>query len=113
MRNKIFLLMVLAFVTFAFIACDNSDQQEGSDSAGLEWPSAYMSVLPSPSSKISSIEKLNGIETIAEDDTTTLPSSVNVVMNEMKMEEALAYYEKLKSLGFTINTDEKDNDKIL
>ena len=72
-----------------------------------------MSVLPVPDSKITSIDKLNGTETIAEGDTTTPPSSVNITMNEMTKDEALAYYDKLKSAGFTINTDEKNSDKIL
>ena len=72
-----------------------------------------MSTLPEPDSKISRVEKLNGTEEIAEGDTTTQPSSVNVVMNEMTKKEAAAYYEKLKSSGFTINSDENNSDKIL
>ncbi len=119
MRKKILLIMVLAFVTLGLIACGGGDQQATdkppaeSVSGGLEWPSEYMSALPKPDSKISSIDRLNGTETIAADDTTTPPSSVNVTMNEMTKDEALAYYDKLKNEGFTINTDEKNSDKIL
>ena len=124
MCKKIFLIMIMAAAMLCFSACGDqsaqtSDSQTAdnqaaeSSSAGLEWPSQYMSTLPAPDSKISSIEKLNGTEAIAESDTTTAPSSVNVVMNEMTEKEALAYYDKLKNSGFTINTDEKDKDKIL
>lgn len=123
MRKRVFLMMFIVVLAMSFSACgsggqksDNEkadDQATESNSAGLEWPSQFMSTLPAPDSKISSVEKLNGIEAIEEDDTTTQPSSVNVVMNEMTKEEATAYYDKLKSAGFTINTDEKDDDKIL
>lgn len=119
MHKRIFLIMLIATVALSLCACGDGSKQSAdsqtaeSGSAGLEWPSEYMSTLPSSDSKISSIEKLNGTETIAEEDTTTQPSSVNVVMNEMTKEDALAYYDKLKSAGFTINTDEKNNDKIL
>ena len=111
-------MTLIAVFAISFSACGGSDQKtdtqsSGSSSAGLEWPSSYMSSLPAPDSKISSIEKLNGTDSIAKDDTTTPPTSVNVVMNEMTNKEALAYYDKLKSAGFTINTDEKDSDKIL
>lgn len=119
MRKNVFLITVLVFVVIGLIACGNGDKQamdnqpDGTDIAGLEWPSEYMSIIPVPDSKISSIEKLDGTEAIAEGDTETQPSSVNVVMNEMTKDEALAYYDKLKDSGFTINTDQKDNDKIL
>ena len=123
MRRRIFLLVFIVIIAMSVSACGSGEQKTDnqatdnqaseSDGTGLEWPSQYMSTLPAPDSAISSIEKLNGIDTIAENDTTTKPSSVNVVMNEMTMKEASAYYDKLKSVGFTINTDQKDNDKIL
>ena len=119
MRRRIFLIMLIATVALSLCDCgggskQSTDSQTGeSGSAGLEWPSEYMSTLPAPDSKISSIEKLNGAEAITEDDTTTQPSSVNIVMNEMTKKEAAAYYDKLKSAGFTINTDENDSAKIL
>jgi len=123
MSKKLFLMMFIVVLAMSFSACGSSGQKTDnketgnqtteSSGSGLEWPSQYMSTLPAPDSKISSIEKLNGTETIAEDDTTTPPSSVNVTMNEMTKEEASAYYDKLKSAGFSINTDQKDNDKIL
>ena len=105
--------MLISAMTLGLCACGGgSNQSTENDSTGLEWPSEYMSNLPAPDAKISSIQKLNGTEEIGEGDTTQ-PSSVNVVMNEMTKKEALAYYEKLKSAGFTINTDEKSSDKIL
>ena len=123
MRKRILLMMFVVVLAMSLSACGSGDQKSDnkeaddqateSNSAGLEWPSQFMSTLPAPDSKISSIEKLNGIEAIKEDDTTTQPSSVNIVMNEMTKEEATAYYDKLKSAGLTINTDEKDDDKIL
>jgi len=123
MRKKICLMMLIAIFAMSFSACGSdkqktdiqaSDKQTtGSSNAGLPWPDEYMSALPAPDSKISSIEKLNGTKAIEEGDTTTPPSSVNVVMNEMTKKEALAYYDKLKGAGFTINTDEKSSDKIL
>lgn len=117
MRKRIFLIMLIAVFAIGSSACGNRNQSDNqktrNNNTGLEWPSKYMSTLPAPDSKISSIEKLNGTEAIAEDDTTTQPSSVNVVMNEMTKKEALAYYDKLKSAGFTINSDEKGKDKIL
>ena len=114
MRKIFFLIMLIATVSLGLCACggDNNQSVENNDTE-LEWPSEYMSTLPAPDSKISSIQKLNGTEEIAEGDTTTQPSSINVVMNEMTKKEALAYYDKLKSAGFTINTDEKSSDKIL
>jgi hypothetical protein len=118
MRKRILLMILTAVLAISFSACGGSDQKtdtqpSGSSSTGLEWPGKYMSSLPAPDSKISSVEKLNGTDTIAKDDTTTQPSSVNVVMNEMTKKEALAYYDKLKNADFIINTDEKDSDKIL
>lgn len=123
MRRRLFLMMFIVVLAMSFSACgsggqknDNTEadnQETESSNAGLEWPSQFMSTLPAPDSNISSIEKLNGVEIIAEDDTVTQPSSVNVVMNEMTKEEASAYYDKLKSAGFTISTDQKDSDKIL
>ena len=123
MRRKIFLLLVILVIAMSFSACGKSEQKAGnqatdnqaveSGSSGIEWPSQYMSTLPSPDSAISSIEKLNGTDILAVDDTTTKPSSVNVVMNEMTAKEASSYYDKIKSVGVTINTDQKDNDKIL
>ena len=114
MRKIIFLIMLLSAVALSLCACGGGgNQSTENNSAGLEWPSEYMSTLPAPDCKISSIKKLNGTEEIKESDTTTQPSSVNVVMNEMTKKEALAYYDKLKSAGFTINTDEKSSDKIL
>ena len=106
--------MVIATLAFALCACGGESEQTSENTdPGLQWPSEYMSTLPEPDAKISSIEKLNGTETIAEDDTATQPSSVNVTMNEMTESEASAYYDKLKSAGFTINSDEKSEDKIL
>jgi|GEM_PF-6401883 len=123
MRRRILLFMFLVIIAMSFSACGSSEQKTDnqatdnsameSSSTGLEWPSQYMSTLPAPNSAISSIEKLNGTDKIAENDTTTQPSSVNVTMNEMTQKEASVYYEKLKSAGFTINTDEKDDDGIL
>ena len=118
MRKKIGLMLLIAILAMSFTACGGGEvktdgQTPESGNTGLEWPSQYMSTLPAPDSMISSIEKLNGTETIAEDDMATQPSSVNVVMNEMTKEEASSYYDKLKSAGFTINTDQKDNDMIL
>ncbi len=118
MLKKIGLTLLIAILALSFTACGGGEvktdgQTPESGSAGLEWPSEYMSTLPAPDSMISSIQKLNGTETIAEDDLATQPSSVNVVMNEMTKEEASSYYDKLKSAGFTINTDQKDNDMIL
>ena len=118
MRKKIGLMLLIAILAISLSACGGGEvktdgQTPESGSTGLEWPSEYMSTLPAPDSMISSIEKLNGTETIAEDDMATQPSSVNVVMNEMTKEEASSYYDKLKSAGFTINTDKKDNDMIL
>ena len=123
MRRRIFLLLVIVVIAMSFSACGKSEQKAESQatdnqavesgSGGLEWPSQYMSTLPSPDSAISSIEKLNGTDILAIDDTTTQPSSVNVVMNEMTAKEASSYYDKIKSVGVTINTDQKDNDKIL
>lgn len=113
MHKRFFLIMLISAMTLGLCACGGgSNQSTENDSTGLEWPSEYMSNLPAPDAKISSIQKLNGTEEIGEGDTTQ-PSSVNVVMNEMTKKEALAYYEKLKSAGFTINTDEKSSDKIL
>jgi len=120
MNKKIVLIMVLLTLAMSFYACGEqkatdqpSDNETTESSAGLEWPSQYMSTLPAPDSKITSIGKLKGTETIAEGDTTTQPSSVNVVMNEMTKEEATAYYDKIKSAGFVINTDQNDKDQIL
>ncbi|MBP6491909.1 MAG: hypothetical protein KA282_02950 [Clostridia bacterium] len=124
MHKRILLIMMITALALCFTACGeesgqpadtqaSESQTEESSGTGLEWPSEYMSTLPAPESKISAIGKLNGTEEIAESDTTTQPSSVNVVMNEMSKKEALAYYETLKNSGFTINSDEKDSDKIL
>jgi PBP1b-binding outer membrane lipoprotein LpoB len=124
LKKILIILMITAIAMFSFAcgekASSKSEDTQASDtsvaedeSTGLEWPSQYMSTLPAPDSKISRVEKLNGTEEIAEDDTTTQPSSVNVVMNEMTKDEALAYYDKLKNAGFEINSDEKSKDKIL
>lgn len=118
MRKKIGLMLVIAILAMSFTACGGGDvktdvQTPKSGNTGLKWPSQYMSTLPAPDSMISSIQKLDGTKTIAEDDLTTQPSSVNVVMNEMTKKEASSYYDKLKSAGFTINTDQKDDDRIL
>ena len=124
MHKKIILIMFIIAIAIFSSACGDSSSQSSdtqasnaqtseSDNAGLEWPAQYMSTLPAPDSKISRVEKLNGTTEIAEGDTTTQPSSVNVVMNEMSKKEAAAYYEKLKNSGFTINTDENSSDKIL
>ena len=113
MGKKIFVLMFIVTFAISLAACGSGGQASDSSSVGLDWPSQYMSTLPAPESKISSIDKLNGTESIAAEDTTTQPSSVNVVMNEMTMDEASAYYDKLKAAGFTINTNQKDNEKIL
>ena len=125
MLKKILIIMMIAAIAMFSFACGEKADSKAEDtqaadtntaedeSTGLEWPSQYMSTLPAPDSKISRVEKLNGTEEIAEGDTTTQPSSVNVVMNEMTKDEAIAYYEKLKSSGFEINTDEKSKDKIL
>ena len=114
MYKRIFLIMLISAITLGLCACGGeSNASAENDSTGLEWPSEYMSTLPAPDAKISSIDKLNGTEEIKEGDTTTQPSSVNVVMNEMTKKEALSYYDELKSAGFTINTDEKSSDKIL
>lgn len=119
MGKKIVLTMLILIFAMSFSACGEqkaagqaSDEQT-TGSAGLEWPSQYMSTLPVPDSKITFIEKLNGTETIAEEDTTTQPSSVNVTMNEMTKEEATAYYEGIKDSGFVISTDKNDKDQIL
>lgn len=122
--KRILLIMLITLIALFSFACGDSGSQSSdtqasdsqsteSGSAGLEWPAQYMSTLPAPDSRISMVEKLNGTEEIAEDDTTTQPSSVNVVMNEMTKKEAAAYYDKLKNSGFTINTDENNSDKIL
>ncbi len=124
MHKRILLIMLITLIALFSFACGDSGSQSSdtqasdsqsteSGSAGLEWPAQYMSTLPAPDSRISMVEKLNGTEEIAEDDTTTQPSSVNVVMNEMTKKEAAAYYDKLKNSGFTINTDENNSDKIL
>lgn len=111
MGKKIFLIMLLFVLGFGFSACGDQETEESTE--GLDWPSQYMSLLPEPNSTITSIDKLIGTETISEEDTTTQPSSVNVVMNEMTLEEANAYYDELKSAGFTINTDQNDSEKIM
>jgi hypothetical protein len=108
--KKILLIMLLFVMGLSFSAC--GDEETDQSTQGLDWPSQYMSVLPEPDSTITSIDKLIGTETISEEDTTTQPSSVNVVMNEMTLEEANAYYDELKSAGFTINTDQNDSEKI-
>ena len=124
MHKRILLIMIITVLALCFTACgeesgqaadtqDSESQTEESSGTGLEWPSEYMSSLPEPDSKISSIEKLNGTDLIPENDTTTPPSSVNVVMNEMTKKQALAYYDQLKNSGFTISSDEKDSDRIL
>ncbi len=125
MPRRILLILLIAATAFTSFACEDNNsnqlsdnqtednQAEESSSDGLEWPSQYMSVLPAPDSKITRVQKLAGTEEIAENDTTTPPSSVNVVMNEMTKKEAMQYYDKLKNSGFTINTDEKTADKIL
>lgn len=119
MRKRIFLIMIMAVVALSLFACGDENKQAADNqtadnsSVGLDWPSEYMSSLPAPDSKISGIEKLNGTEPIPESDTTTPPSSVNIVMNEMTEKQALAYYDQLKNSGFTINTDEKDKEKLL
>lgn len=90
---------------------ENTDQTI--ESGGLEWPKEYMGSLPAPQSKISMIERLSGTETLPESDTTTVPSSVNVTMNEMTKQEALDYYNRLKNVGFTIFKDEQNDQDIL
>lgn len=116
MHKKLIISLLIIATALSLAACGGGSNQEADKQkkdVGLEWPSQYMSTLPAPKSKISSIEKLNGTEEIEDKDTTTQPSSVNVVMNEMTKEEALAYYDQLKNAGFTINSDEKDDEKIL
>lgn len=120
MNKKIILSMLVLALMLSFVACGGgndmpADNQETDNQVeeGLAWPSDQMSSLPEPTSKISSIDKLNGTEIIQENDKTTQPTSINVVMNEMTKEEALAYYDKLKNAGFTINTDENDKEKIM
>jgi hypothetical protein len=111
MGKKILLIMLLFVLGLSFSAC--AEKEADQSTKGLDWPSQYMSTLPAPNSTITSIDKLKGTETISEEDTTTLPSSVNVVMNEMTLDEANAYYDELKSAGFTITTDQNDNDQIM
>lgn len=118
--KKVLAIVLALVLVMSFYACGGektaeteTDQEATESVAGLDWPSQYMSVLPAPDSKITSIDKLKGTETIEEGDTTTQPSSVNVVMNEMTKEEATAYYDKIKGAGFIINTDQNDKDQIL
>jgi hypothetical protein len=111
MGKKIVLITLLFVLGLSFSACGQQETEQSTE--GLDWPSQYMSSLPEPDSTITSIDKLKGTETISEEDTTTQPSSVNVVMNEMTLEEANAYYDELKSAGFTINTDQNDKDQIM
>lgn len=115
MYQKFSISILIVAIAFTLAACGGGadSQKQDNSTTGLEWPSQYMSNLPAPDSKITSIDKLNGTEPIAENDTSTQPSSVNVCMNDMSKEEALAYYDKLKNAGFTINSDEKDKEKIL
>lgn len=126
MINKKMIAGILVLVMgLSLVACSGSSKEvadsEPADTQvtdeqtenAMAWPSNLMSLLPEPKSKISSIEKLKGTEAIEENDMTTKPSSINVVMNEMTKEEALAYYDEIKSAGFTINTDQKDNEKIM
>jgi hypothetical protein len=111
MGKKIVLITLLFVLGLSFSACGEQETEQSTE--GLDWPIQYMSTLPAPNSTITSIDKLRGTDTISEEDTTTQPSSVNVVMNEMTLEEANAYYDELKSAGFTINTDQNDKEKIM
>jgi hypothetical protein len=129
--KRIVLAAVAAMLLFGISACGNAGTVKNTpvpgstgqtaaytdptidSGGGLEWPEEYMGSLPVPQSKISRIERLNGTEKLPETDTTTEPSSVNVVMNEMTKEQALDYYNRLKEAGLTINQDKKDDRKIL
>lgn len=123
MRKKILTVLLITTLALSLYACGKKeDQNETSSSAtdtdeestkGLDWPAQYMSTLPEPNSKITYIERLNVAEEIPENDTTTQPTSVNVIMNEMTKKEAEAYYETLKSSNFQINSDEVTDEKIL
>jgi len=122
MQKKLLFSLLLFLSIFTFSACgnntDNSStatdaQTTESSSQGLDWPSQYMSTLPEPTSAISAVQKLNVTEEIAETDTTTQPTSVNVIMNQMTKKEASAYYDAIKAAGFEINTDENADGEIL
>lgn len=57
--------MLLSAVALSLCACGGGgNRSTENNSAGLEWPSEYMSTLPAPDCKISSIKKLNGTEEI-------------------------------------------------
>ena len=112
MRKKILSAVLISLLALSFCGC--SKKEDASQTAeGLDWPTQYMSTLPEPDSKITYIERLNVEEEIPESDTTTQPTSVNVIMNEMTKKEAESYYETLKSSDFQINSDEVTDEKIL
>ena len=124
MGKKMSFTLLLFMLIFTLSACGNKsdntstnstvDEQASEDTTqGLDWPNQYMSTLPEPTSLISNIQKLNVAEEIAETDTTTQPTSVNVTMNQMTKKEANLYYEAIKAAGFEISTDETEDGKIL
>ena len=93
MGKKMSFTLLLFMLIFTLSACGNKsdntstnstvDEQASEDTTqGLDWPNQYMSTLPEPTSLISNIQKLNVAEEIAETDTTTQPTSVNVTMNQ-------------------------------
>ena len=112
MRKKILSAVLISLLALSFCGCSKKEDARQT-AEGLDWPTQYMSTLPEPDSKITYIERLNVEEEIPESDTTTQPTSVNVIMNEMTKKEAESYYETLKSSDFQINSDEVTDEKIL
>ena len=111
MRKKILTVLLITTLALSLYACGKNT--DAKSTKGLDWPAQYMSTLPEPDSKISYIQRMNVTEEIPESDTTTPPTGVNVIMNEMTEKEAEAYYDTLKSAGYSTNTDEVTDEKIL
>lgn len=115
--HKLLLAMALIVgLSITLAGCGNGqavEPQKVDAKASAVWPKEWMGSLPEPKSKISSIEKLLWSEYIDVSDTTTEPTSVNVVMNEMTKQEALDYVQAIKDSGATIVSEQTETDKIL
>ena len=80
--------------------------------AGAAWPSQLMGKLPEPKGTVTDVSKYLGTKYIASDDTTTQSDMVVVAVEGMGKDNAAAYLQQLKDLGFSGGIESNNGGKI-